>query len=209
MKLSLSAIVLIASCILASVANAQIRITEVDLANDIIEITNDGGADIDISNWWVCNRVNGSPFYSQVSNAISINNASFEASGVADLTLEAGDVLVLDVAAGFLPDAGGEFAFYNTNSFGSSAAIEDYIAWGGDGIRDSVAQGAGIWTGGNFIDVSGLGGNTIQLGFGETGEQAGDYLFASSTLGSIAVPEPSSLAVVGLIGIAGIMRRRR
>jgi len=186
-----------------------IRITEIDLANDIVEITNDGGGDVDLSTWWLCNRVNGSPFYATLDSSTSINAASFEADGsAADQILSVGDVLVLDVSAGFLPDNVGEFAFYNTNSFGSSAAIEDYVAWGAAGIRDSVGQGAGIWTDGDFIDLTGLGaGETVQLSAGEEGDASSEYFFGSSTLGSVSVPEPSSVVLMGL-GIMGLGLRR-
>lgn len=192
-------------------AVADIYMTELDLANNVVEIVNDGGADIDITSWWICNRVNGTPFYDTVANAISINGASHEANGVADLIVEAGDVLVLDVAAGFLPDTNGEFSFYNTNSFGSASAIEDYIAWGGPGIRDVVAQNAGIWTVDDFIDVSTLGtGETIQLDGASTGISFSEYFFATETLGQFtAVPEPTSLAVIAFGMAVGLGPRRR
>lgn len=186
-----------------------IRITEIDLINNIVEITNDGGGDVDISNWWLCNRVNGSPFYAQVSTDTSVNAASFEFDGGSDFdTLSNGDVLVLDVTAGFLPDSNGEFAFYNTNSFGSASAIEDYVAYGSAGIRDSVAQNAGIWTDGDFIDLNGLDvGETIQLAAGEDGNSSQDYFFGPPTFGSVSIPEPSSVTILGVV-IAGLGLRR-
>ena len=66
-----------------------IILTEVDLANNIIELVNDGGADVDLSNWWLCNRVNGSPVYDTFASGASINGLSVEAGGgPADLLLE-------------------------------------------------------------------------------------------------------------------------
>ncbi|MEM6687833.1 MAG: PEP-CTERM sorting domain-containing protein [Planctomycetota bacterium] len=187
-----------------------IVITEVDLANNLIELTNDGIMNVDISTWWLCNRVNGSPFYATVSSATSINGSSFEASGAADLILENGDVLVLNVDAGLLPDANGEFAFYNTNSFGSTSAIEDYILWGNPGIRDIVADNAGLWIDNESIDVSGIGaGETIQLLSG-TGVQASEYGIAPATLGFVAaVPEPSVTLVLSAGALIVSARRKR
>ena len=200
----------LAFAMLSGVASADVYFSEIDLENNIVELVNDGGADVDISTWWVCNRVNGSPFYDTVANAFSINGASFEEDGFADLIVEAGDVLVLDVSAGFLPDSNGEFSLYNTNSFGSASAIEDYIAWGGAGVRDNVAQNAGIWTVGDFIDVSSRGGGeSIQLAAGFTGNASTDYFFGAPDLGRIAVPEPGSLIALGLTGLALVTRRRK
>ena len=187
---------------------AEIVISEVNFQSNVVEIFNNGPSDVDISTWWICNRVNGSPFYYTIANATSINPASTEASGVADLILEAGDVLVLDVTAGFLPPANGEFAFYNSNSFGSSAAIEEYIAWGGDGFRDNVADGAGLWTTGDFIDVTGLSaGDSLQLIPGASSASSSDYVFGAPSFG--AIPEPSSAIVLGLVSTALLVRRRK
>jgi hypothetical protein len=194
-----------------SLNGQSVVLHEVDLVNNIIEITNDGGSDIDLSDWWLCNRVNGSPFYQRLTDGASINGLSTEASGgSADLLLETGDILVLDVGAGFLPDDVGEFSLYNTNSFGSASAIEEYIAWGGNGIRDSVAATAGIWDNGLSVDVSGLAdGLSVQLTPGTAGNSVVDYSVGASSIGTIAaIPEPASAAFL-LSGLAVVLLKRR
>jgi len=164
----------------AGASLANIVISEVDLANDKVELINTGGSSVDMGAWWLCNRVNGSPFYATMASA-TIDAANSTATS---LDVAPGEILTL-VVAGFLPDANGELGLYNTNSFASTSAIEDYILWGGSGIRDATAQGAGIWTDNDAIGVSGLGaGQTIQLTSGAAGNQASDYEIAASSLGS-------------------------
>ncbi len=187
-------------------ADAVVIISEIDLANNRVELVNTGDASIDLTDYWWCNRVNGSPFYSRIGTGNSTVDAGLSTGTLSGFG--AGDILVLDIASSFLPDASGELGLYNNNTFGVSAAIEDYILWGGNGVRDAVAQGASIWTDNEFIDVSEIGlGETIQLTSGTPGNAAGDYFLGASSLG--AIPEPSSLILtaVGVIGLG--MRRKR
>jgi len=167
--------------LVGSLVQAEITISEIDLANDQVEIVNAGTTTEDISSWWRCNRVNGLPFYSTLSSATI--DVGFSTSGTSYASFAPGDILLFD-STGLLTDANGEFALYNTNSFGSATAMEDYILWGANGIRDFVAQNAGIWIDNDEIDVSGLvAGDTIQLGLGLPGDQASDYFIGPSTLG--------------------------
>lgn len=199
-------------------ANADITMTEVDLVGNRIEIINTGSMAVDLSNYWLCNRVNGSPFYQTfgagaTAGTLTVSGLSTEAAGVSDgfTNLEAGDVLVLEIDPDFLPDANGELGIYNTNSFGSSAAIEDYVLWGANGVRDSVAQAAGIWTDNTALSVAGIdANNTFTLDLTTGGNSPADYQVAAASLGSVSVvPEPSSLTILGLFSGAALLRRRR
>jgi hypothetical protein len=164
-----------------------------------------GGA---ISSWWWCNRVNGSPFYGLVGSTGSINVGLSSASSFS--SFGAGETLVVDLTNGFLPDTNGELGLYNTNSFGTASAIEDYVLWGANGIRDSVAANAGIWTDDQSIDISSLGaGQSVQLGIGLPGNGAADYLIGTSSLGASNVPEPSRIFLTMMGAMMVFLRRRR
>ena len=202
---------LLASSILASLSigfsNAAIVISEIDLANNRVELVNTGTSSVDLTNYWWCNRENGSPFYQQINTTNSVVDAGLSTGSLT--TFGAGDILVLDISASFLPDINGELGLYNTNTFGASAAIEDYVLWGNTGVRDAVAEGASIWTDNEFIDVSGLGaGDSIQLRNGELGNSASEYFLGASSFG--VVPEPSStlLLSLGAFGL-GLIRKRK
>ena len=178
---------LLTLAIFSGMSSAQVVISEVDLANDKLEIVNIGTTSVDMSSWQLCNRVNGSPFYaSMASQSVDAGNSTSTS-----LNLAPGELITLNVG-NFTPDANGELGLYNSSSFGSTSAIEDYIAWGAIGTRDIVAAGAAIWMDDEFIDVSGIApGETIQLIAGQPGNDKFDYSIAPSTLGS---PQEGSVA---------------
>lgn len=194
----------------SSVASA-LTISEIDLTNNKVELVNLGTMTEDLSTYWWCNRVNGSPFYQTISSNSTIDVALSTATSLSSVA--PGEILVLDVPAGLLRNdlPNGEIGLYNTNSFGSSAAIEDYVLWGANGIRDVVAAAAGIWNDNELVSIAGLGaGDTIQLTPGFVGNQASDYELASGTLGSFVVPEPTSIAMcLGGLCLLGYVRRRK
>jgi hypothetical protein len=167
---------------IGAIARAEMVFSEADLAGNKVELVNIGAGSVDLSSYWFCNRVNGRPFYLTVSDAGTIDTAL---STARSLRVAPGEILVLDLRAGFLPDANGELGLYESNIFsGSGAPIEDYILWGADGRRDFVAQAAGIWIDNDWIDVSGLGtGDTIQLALGRPGDQASEYFIGPESLG--------------------------
>lgn len=186
-------------------ATADIILTELDLLNDRIELFNSGASAIDMNDWWMCNRVNGSPFYSLVSDSTTIDAGLSTATS---LNVAPGEILVLDVTINILPDVNGELGLYNVNSFTAASAIEEYILWGADGIRDIVAQDAGLWTDNESINVAALGaGETLQLGAGLAGNAASDYFIGSETLGSV-VPEPGTWSLL-LLGAGWLGHRGR
>lgn len=190
-----------------ALAQSSILFSEIDLSSNTIELVNTGSFSIDLSNHWWCNRVNGSPFYQTVGSATTIISNS---SNVNNFEIAAGGILVLQLGAGFLPDANGELGLFSSSAFSSSAAIVDYVLWGdgnSTGVRDSVAQQAGLWVDNEAIDVTLLGSDqTIQLADLTQGNRASDYSFGSANFG--AVPEPSA-ALLGVMALPALLRRRR
>ena len=164
---------LLVAITLAGAAEGQVVISEVDLAGNRVEIVNAGAGNVNITTWLWCNRINGSPFYSTVASASTIDAALSTATS---LDVGPGEILVVTLTAGVLPDANGELGLYATGSFSSASEIRDYVLWGAAGIRDFVAAQAGIWIDNNWIDVSGIGpGDSIQLGAGNPGDAASEY----------------------------------
>ena len=203
LKTSLLATLLV---IVSSPAFSAIVFSEISLSSDRIEIVNTGTDSIDISTHWWCNRVNGSPLYSRVSDSSTIDTAASTATG---FNIGAGEVLVLTLTPNFLREDLGELGLYQTNNFGSSTAIVDYVLWGNStGIRDTPAAAAGLWNTDESIDITGLGvDQTIQLSPSNlTGNQASDYSFGSANFG--AVPEPST-ALLAALSLSGLLRRKR
>ncbi|NNC87418.1 MAG: hypothetical protein HKN82_03030, partial [Akkermansiaceae bacterium] len=107
-----------------------------------------------------------------------------------------GQIMVLSISASFLPDAVGELGIYLNGAFNSSTSLQDYVLWGGNGVRDSVAQTKGIWIDNDEIVITGIAaGETLQLKPGLPGNSAADYEIAPSTLGAEQVAAPVELAI--------------
>ncbi len=173
-------------------ALAQLVISEIDLAANQVELVNSGETSVNISGYFWCNRLSGSPFYPAVS-AATIDAGNSETS---TLEIGPGEWVTFTLGESFITDASGELGLYTTNSFGSSTAIVDYVGWGADGVRDSVASSAGIWASGTFVDVAAIqAGETIQLKQSLPGNGKDDYELAASTIGVNQVDPPGPVEV--------------
>lgn len=118
--------------------NAQVRIAKLDPASNSVTLKNYGTSNVPISGYWFCNF----PAYAQVSSMTSV------------ASLAPGEELNIASSINFAV-ADGEFGLYNTNSFGSSSAMEDYMQWGSaNHQRESVAVAKGIWTANTFINLA-------------------------------------------------------
>lgn len=118
--------------------NAQVRIAKLDPASNSVTLKNYGTSNEPISGYWFCNF----PAYAQVSSMTSV------------ASLAPGEEVNIASSINFAV-ADGEFGLYNTNSFGSSAAMEDYMQWGSaNHQRESVAVAKGIWTANTFINLA-------------------------------------------------------
>ncbi len=130
----------VGALILAPSALAQeaptIAVTEVDLVNDTIDITNTGDADVDVNGLILCNF----PAYAPIEGADPIPAG-------ATITVDAG-ALGIDLA-----DDQGEMGLYSVPEYENPDAILTYVEWGNDGhVRAPVAVAAGIWDGG-FVEA--------------------------------------------------------
>lgn len=117
-------------------AQANVRILKADPSTNSITLKNFGDVTAPISGYWFCVR----PAYAQLSSMTAVTS------------LAPGEEL--DVASSLnFPVANGEFALYSSSSFGSSAAMLDFLQWGtGAAIsRESVAVAAGLWVADTFI----------------------------------------------------------
>ena len=118
--------------------SAQVRISKLDPNTNSVALKNFGASAVDISGYWFCNF----PAYGQVS------------SMTATTMLNPGEEVYIASSINFAV-ADGEFGLYNTNSFGSSSAMIDYMQWGSAGHqRESIAVSAGVWDAGTFINVA-------------------------------------------------------
>ncbi len=197
---------LLAISLMSSSSEAAVVISEIDLLNNKIELVNNGLAAVDVTGFFFCNRFNGSPFYP----AITLGLVDVANSSANSLSIAPGAYLTFAMTAAFIPDASGEIGLYiNGSNFGASANIVDYVGWGANGTRDSVAAAAGIWGDGTFVNVTAItAGQTIQLKQGLAGNSVADYQLAASTIGFNQVPEPTTATLAGLALLA-LARRQR
>ncbi|MEO1052126.1 MAG: hypothetical protein AAFX87_15950 [Bacteroidota bacterium] len=133
---------------------AIIRVIMVDPATDRVVLKNFGNDAQDISTYWFCSLFD----YDQVTSFTLIEGSLDLASG-ATVTLQDADGL---------NDATSDVSFYNTNAFGSAAALEDFMQYGASGSgRQGVANTKGIWTLNEVISGTGpfiYTGNGLQQG---------------------------------------------
>jgi hypothetical protein len=121
--------------------NAQVRLTVVNPSTGEVTMHNYGGTTVDISNYQLCNF----PSYNQLSS-LTVTQGSLNLAAGADVT-------VITTVISNPNDA--ELGLYNSASFASSVAMQDYMQWGSAGHqREVVAVNKGIWTAGTFVNVA-------------------------------------------------------
>ena len=171
-----------------ALAKANLVISEIDLVANKVEIVNTGTSSVNMAGYQWCNLWKGSPSYVAVSTGQIV---ALE-STVTTLNLPAGAVVTFLVpgtsAGSFITDLQGEVGLYSSGSFGSSTAMVDYVSWGGDAVRDSVAAGKvpSIWGNGTSVAITAAditAGRSIQLGAGLAGNGFADYSVAAPTIG--------------------------
>ena len=109
---------------------AQVRITEVTISTRNVEVTNFGTAAVNLSGWFFCHRFT----YPGLSGSIAPKESR-------QFTVN-------------FNQTSSDLCLYNSGSFGTTTAMEDFIQWGASGIgRENVAVSKGIWTAGFFFAV--------------------------------------------------------
>jgi hypothetical protein len=189
LSLSLAALLALTLLLAAHPARAEVRITEVladplgtNDGNQKVEITNLGGASVDIGGWRICSQLKYATFHSP-------------------LTLDPDEILVVHVRANGTNDdnnfytvtsnplfaelipSDDSFGLYGpTGSFADPAAMRDFVQWGAGGqARENVAVSAGLWSAGDFVAVPGEG-QSIELCDAGGGSSAA-WRAASPTIG--------------------------
>ena len=109
------------------------------------------------------------PNYSQLSN-LNLVCGGF--------VLAPGDLVTVQSTNSLNPNDA-ELGLYTTNSFGSSAAIVDYVEWGTTGhTRSSVVMAAGIWAAGDFVPSWPAG---MSIEYDGIGDSSADWSINTST----------------------------
>ncbi len=149
---------------------SQVKINEVLFSStgNQVELKNFGSSSVDVSNWWFCTLFD----YTRVG-ALPVLSG--------ELNIPAGGILALSGIG--LNDNSADLGLYNSGSFGSTTAMEDFLQWGGGGQgRESVAVSKGIWTAGDFAAAPADGHS---LEYDGDGNAAGDWFDQDNpTIGS-------------------------
>lgn len=144
-------------CLITSLGAQDLVIKEVLYnpaeGNDKMLVCNNSAATIDISTYRLCARFSYPRF----------NDSRFTIlSG--DLNLAVGDCVAIDLGTWNLNDVSSDLGIYlPTGSFGSAAAMIDFVQWGTANIgREGVAVSKGIWSDNTFV-VSAPAGMSMQF----------------------------------------------
>lgn len=179
------ALILLATFVFVSTGVGQdVRINEISPEGDWIELYNQSGSEVDVSSLWLCSKF----VYRRIDNGDGAGPDISVISG--SLAIPSGEYLVLswDIDA-----VGADIGLYNSNSFASAAAMEDFMQYNftGAGGRENVAVTKGIWTAGTSAPAV-LPGKTLSY-FGP-GTGAGAWDISESTRGADNASLPVELA---------------
>ncbi len=127
-------------CSCVGVSNECVKITSVNPVTGEVVIENFGSVDIDVSGYRLCAR------FQYTANLTSVLTSG-------DLILSGGESATMTWT---LNATSSDLGLYlPTGGFGIAANMLDFTQWGASGIgRESVAVTKGIWTAGDFIDMS-------------------------------------------------------
>ena len=219
MKTSLRLAVAASVACTASVASAQVHITEVMSSSgtggtdDWIEITNYGSAAISISGW----RFDDSSFNFGASQAL--NGITTIGSGESVIFIEsAGGANVASFRSFWGGLAGVQVGFYSGSGLGLGSGGDGAIIFAGSGTEISRVSFGSATTGSSFFygwTVSGTIDPAFNGSVSSVGSIGTQVSFTSSNaLGNVAspgsamalIPAPGALA---LLAVAGAARRRR
>ena len=124
-----------------TLSNAQIRLKIVNPSTGAVTIHNYGSSTVNIGTYWLCNF----PSYDQL-NTLTVTQGSLNLAAGAEVTV---------ISTVNLTVADSELGLYNSSTFGSSTAMQDYLQWGSAGHqREVVAVNKGIWVAGTFVSAA-------------------------------------------------------
>ena len=174
--------------------NAQIRFTMVDPANAQITIQNFGTEAVDIQQYRLCALFE----YASLSNAsVSITDGSFNLAGGAAVTIN------WAASQGFNTTASDLGLYLPMGSFASAANMVDFMQYGDFGQgRENVAEAAGLWIAGTFLEGSGPwmytgNGSESTIAFWSTVGGAGCTAPDACNYNPIATEEDGSCLFIG------------
>ncbi len=120
---------------------SQVRIQVVDPSTGSVTLHNYGSGTVNVGTYWLCNF----PSYNQLSS-ITVTQGSLNLAPNAEVTVITSIGLLV---------ADSELGLYNSSTFGSSTAMQDYVQWGSAGHqREVVAVNKGIWSSGTFVSAT-------------------------------------------------------
>lgn len=142
MKIQYSKLILLFALLWVGTNNlqAQVRIVQVNPATNAVKLHNYGNTNQDVSSYFLCSLFS----YGQI-NAMTIVSGDLDMMPGADLTVTS--LIDFNTTAA-------DLGLYDTNSFGSITAMQDFVQWGSGGNgRENVAVAKGIWTANTFISL--------------------------------------------------------
>lgn len=139
LKTMLTVLLLFASF---TVLNSQVRIIEVDPSTNSVTMRNYGSQQ-DITDYWFCVQLS----YGRVG-LMTVTEGDLDLSNGEEVTVTSSVNLA----------ASSDLGLFNSNSFSSSTAMQDFLQWGGSfdfpSGRENVAVDKGIWEDEQFITTS-------------------------------------------------------
>jgi len=121
--------------------DAQVRIIEVNPTDNTVVLKNYGGT-TDVTNFWFCSQIS----YGRIGTMTVDGNLNM--ANLDEITVTSSVNLA----------SAADLGLYNTNSFNSTTAMEDFTQWGGSfdfpAGRENVAVDKGIWEDEMFITVA-------------------------------------------------------
>jgi hypothetical protein len=164
--------------------SADIVINELTYLQGEVEVYNRGNASADISDYFLCL---GPGTYVRVGDIITSGSANLQPGQFAVLNYDRSG------------ETGGLGLYRNNAGFGDAANLVSFVQWGAAGSpRENVAADAGLWTAGDFIQVTNSEDNSIA--YDGTGTASSDWAETSTvTLGQtnvVTAPEETASVII-------------
>ncbi|GEM_PF-2052265 len=121
-------------------ANASLVLNEVEYLGDRVELFNNGDTTIDAADYFLCL---GPGTYRRIGDLETVGNTNIAPGAYISVAYE-------------MPNTAAGLGLYiNNTGFGDPNTLADFVQWGAAGsAREDVAVTAGIWTAGEFVEVS-------------------------------------------------------